>query len=237
MTTFQFSQWRNIAWKSAVAAAVGIFITSIYFALVLPYFGFTFEMLDDEVATIQWYLRNNTAGIYQGLMILYFISQLLLLPLPYALHKITAKKTNEAYSSYFTIIGTAGIVIALIGPIFLFANIPELYTTAKAGLVSTETMVMTSNMFADLTKDFRLFSEILIGIWLIGFSFTNLKNAIHKVMTFVIGLFGVSILVIPAIKLADPYMDTEDYIGLVLCVCFILLAIVAYKSRFININE
>ncbi len=231
MTTSQFTQWRGIAWKSSAAAAASIFLTSIYFAVILPLFGFTFEMLDDHVAAINWYVEANTSGVFQGLMVCYFISQLLLLPVPFALHNIVSKEHNSVYSFYFALIGTVGAIIAMAGPIFVFANIPELTNTAAKNVVSIDTMVMTGNMFADLTKDFRLFSEILIGIWLIGFGFMIARNTAHRVKSLIIGVFGIAIFIIPAIKLADPYMHSEDYIGLILAMCFILLSAVAHKSK------
>ncbi|MEW7290300.1 hypothetical protein [Aquimarina sp. 2304DJ70-9] len=231
MTTLQFAQWRSIAWKSAAAAASSIFLTSIYFAVILPLFGFTFDMLDDHAAAINWYVDAKTSGVFQGLMVCYFISQLLLLPVPFALHNIVSREHNSVYSFYFALIGTAGTIIAMVGPIFVFANIPELTNTAAKNIVSIDTMIMTGNMFADLTKDFRLFSEILVGIWLIGFGFMIAKNTVHKVKSLIIGVFGIAIFIIPAIKLADPYMHSEDYIGLVLAMCFVLLSILAHTSK------
>ncbi|MBQ4820750.1 hypothetical protein [Aquimarina sp. MMG016] len=231
MTTSQFTQWRSIAWKSSAAAAASIFLTSIYFAIILPLFGFTFEMLDDHVAAINWYVKAKASGVFQGLMICYFISQLVLLPVPFALHNLVSKTHNSVYSFYFALLGTAGVIIAMAGPIFIFANIPELANAAVKGMVPVDILVMTGNMFADLTKDFRLFSEILLGIWLMGFGFMISKSTAHKVKSLIIGVFGITVFVIPAIKLADPYMHSEDYIGLVLAGCFILLSIVAYKSK------
>ena len=231
MTNQQFIQWRNIAWKSSAAAAASIFLTSMYFAVILPLFGFTFEMLDDHAAAINWYSEAKGSGIFQGLMIFYFISQFLLLPVPFALHNILSQEHNSVYSFYFSLIGTAGAIIAMAGPIFIFANIPEITNTATKGIIPMDIMVMTGNMFADLTKDFRLFSELLIGMWLAGFGFLIGKNTTHRIKSLIIGIFGVAIFFIPAIKLADPYMNSEDYIGLILATSFILLSIVAYKSK------
>ncbi len=237
MTVSQFKQWRNIAWKAATAAAVSIFLTSIYFIIILPLFGFTFEMLDNHAAAINWYSESKGTGIFQGLMIFYFSSQLLLLPVPFAVHNVFLKEGNSVYSFLFALVGTVGSIIAMVGPIFLFANIPEVTSTSLKGTVPMEIMVMTSNMFADLTKDFRLFSEILIGIWLVGLGFIIGKNTIQKIKFIVLGVLGMIIFIIPVIKLIDPYMNSEDYIGLVLAFCFILLAIVSYKAKLVDENN
>lgn len=223
MNNYQKKQWINIARLCAIAAGASILLTSIYFAVVLPYFGFEFTMLDDYLSTIDWYVNEGTSGLFQGLMVLYFISQFVLLPLPFAAHKVLSTEENSVYSSCLAIIGTAAAILAMAGPIVIFANTPELVRVASEGVVPSSVIEMAANMFADLTKDFRLFSELLVGIWLIGLGLiVGLKTG-QKFKSYLIALFGAAIFVIPAIKLVDPYDPMEDVIGLVLAVSFFVI--------------
>lgn len=50
----------------------------------------------------------------------------------------------------------------MIRSIFVFANIPEITSTVIKNIAPIDIMIMTGNMFADLIKDFRLFSELYL---------------------------------------------------------------------------
>lgn len=223
-------QWSFLSQRFAGAAGILILLTSIYFALIMPAFGFEFSMLDDYTKKISWYTNNDTAGgIFQGLMMLYFISQLVLLPLPFAIHKVLAKGHNRVYSTLFAMIGTAGAIIAMVGPVIIFANTPELVRVAQEGLIQSEVIEMNAHMFADLTKDFRLFSELLIGIWLMGVGFLFAKSNKQNLLFYSIGLLGIAILIIPAVKLIYPYNPIEDFIGVLLACAFFLIMSTIYR--------
>lgn len=223
MNNYQKNQWIRIARLCAIAAGASILLTSAYFAIVLPYFGFEFSMLDDYQATIDWYISDKTSGLFQGLMIFYFISQLVLLPLPIAAHKVLSTQENSVYSSCLAIIGTAAAILAMAGPIVIFANTPELVRAASEGVVPSSVIEMTANMFADLTKDFRLFSELLVGIWLVGLGLIVGLRTGQKIKSYLITLFGAAIFIIPAVKLVNPYDPMEDVIGLVLAISFFVI--------------
>src|SRR3712207_9080789 len=71
---------------SALVAGALFFLTVAYAFGVMPGFGFAQEMFDDRALLLPWVADH--AGLYRGLWLLCFASQVFLLPVPLALYAL-----------------------------------------------------------------------------------------------------------------------------------------------------
>ena len=85
----------RVGGTSALAAGVLFFLTVAYAFGVMPGFGFTQEMSDNRALLLTWVADH--AGLYRGLWLLYFASQLFLLPVPLALDALTGQDAGRGF--------------------------------------------------------------------------------------------------------------------------------------------
>ncbi len=78
---------------SALVAGALFFLTVAYAFGVMAGFGFAQEMFDDRALLLPWVAEH--AGLYRGLWLLYFASQVFLLPVPLALYTLRACLVRE----------------------------------------------------------------------------------------------------------------------------------------------
>lgn len=104
---------------SALVAGALFFLTVAYAFGVMAGFGFAQEMFDDRALLLPWVADH--AGLYRGLWLLYFASQVFLLPVPLALYTLIghAERHDDARGSGIAapcaVAGGAAVVMAMRG--------------------------------------------------------------------------------------------------------------------------
>ena len=98
-------------------AAGAVFLATVgYLFGVLPGTGWTIDMFDAPAALLTWV--DGHERVYQGLWVLYFGSQLLLLPVPALLIGLSSRVAG--------VFGTVAVVLAMTVLVVLFAVSPVL---------------------------------------------------------------------------------------------------------------
>ena len=77
---------------SALVAGTLFFATVVYAFGVMSGFGFNQEMFGDRALLLPWVADH--VGLYDGLWLLYFASQVFLLPLPLALYALLVRRDD-----------------------------------------------------------------------------------------------------------------------------------------------
>ena len=106
---------RTAGWFALGAGAM--FMATVgYLFLIMTATGWTIDMFDAPADLLIWV--NAHERVYQGLWVLYFLSQMLLLPVPSLLSGGQARAT--------AVFGTAAVVLAMVGLVVIFAVSPVL---------------------------------------------------------------------------------------------------------------
>ena len=149
--------------KVACPGCRGMFIVTVgYLFGVMSAIGWTIAMFDAPADVLIWV--NGHERVNQGLWVLYFLSQTLLLAVPVLLSGGTARAV--------AVFGAAVVVLAMVGLVLIFAVSPALAhayheaTTTDATSSAAHVLVL-HDVMAGVGKNIRLFSELLLGVWLI----------------------------------------------------------------------
>jgi hypothetical protein len=120
---------------SALVAGVLFFSTVVYAFGVVSVFGFTQEMFDDRGLLLAW-VADHT-GLYRGLWLLYFASQLFLLPVPLALYALTRRDDSRGsgIAAPCAVAGVAAVVMAMVCLVVIYATSPPLARLRGGGPV------------------------------------------------------------------------------------------------------
>lgn len=218
------AQQRTAGWLS-LGAGVVFALTVGYLFGVMSATGWTIAMFDAPAELLVWV--NGHERVYQGLWVLYFLSQALLLPVPVLLSGGPARAT--------AVVGTAAVVLAMVGLVVIFAVSPVLahaYDDAiAAGSTSSAADVLVLHeVMADVGKNIRLFSEVLLGVWLILLG-RQLRTCLrHRGWWGLVGL-GCWTLAVAAIKLVDPTTSLEDWLGILLGAGYAALGVGLVRAR------
>lgn len=205
---------------SAIASGGFYILVTIYIFGILPRYGFVTEMFDDHTLLHPWVSRH--ARMYQISWILYFLTQLCLLPVPIALANFFNTSKNEqslALVKVSALFGVVAIPLAMLSSILFYASSP---LTAQAyidmaGSAESQAVILTiSGILTDMAKEIRLFSEIILGIWLIctGYLFREVRN-IQRLSWLCYGI-GLWTLFVVSYKFFNPYAPLEDALGIFL---------------------
>ena len=207
---------RAAGWLS-IGAGVTFLLTVTYLFTVLPATGWSIAMFDAPADLLAWI--NGREQIYQTLWLLYFSSQMCLLAVPTLLSDLGGRTA--------AVFGTTAVVLAMVGLALLFAVSPVLARAygdaAEAGAVQSVThLLVLHDVMADAGKDLRLFSELLLGIWLACTGHLLRRQSHHRRWWALTGLGGWT-LVVAAIKLFDPTNPLEDWLGFLLGTGYLVL--------------
>ncbi|HEX8627622.1 MAG TPA: hypothetical protein VF755_05575 [Catenuloplanes sp.] len=218
-------QMRTAGWL-AIASGIAFLGAVGYLFTVLTGAGLALEMFDDPAALLPW-IGNHLAA-YHGLYLLYAVSQLLLLPVPALLSRWRGNGVGWLSAAVW---GTAAAVIAIVG---LAVSYGMAGPSSAAYLGATDqsarwAVLVTHHVAADIAKDVRLFSEVLLGGWLAltGWLLTRSRGPRGWWLLAVAG--GWTVLV-AGWKLVDPLMPLEDWLAFVVATAQIALGVALLRT-------
>ena len=108
---------------SALVAGALFFATVVYAFGIMPGFGFTQEMFDDRALLLPWVADHP--GLYCGLWLLYFASQVFLLPVPLALYALVRRDDDcraSGIAAACAVAGVAAVVMAMVGLVVIYTT-------------------------------------------------------------------------------------------------------------------
>ena len=221
---------------AAIASGGFYILVTIYIFGVLPRYGFATEMFDDHTLLHPWVAIHPRK--YQISWLLYFFTQLCLLPVPIALASFFNKHSDEpspALVKLSPLFGIVAIPFAMLSAILFYASSPltaQAYVEVAGSATSQATILTISGILTDMAKQIRLFSEIILGIWLIstGYLFRSVRN-IQWLSWLGYGI-GIWTLFVVVFKFFNPYAPLEDALGIFLGLSY--LAIGIHQVRFVN---
>ncbi|MEM8862717.1 MAG: hypothetical protein AAGD96_30780 [Chloroflexota bacterium] len=221
---------------SAIASGGFYVLVTIYIFGVLPQYGFITDMFDDHTLLHPWVAEYPR--LYQVSWILYFFTQLCLLPVPIALANFFSTAEDDSAKALVKLsplFGMVAIPLAMLSSILFYATSPitaQAYVEmASSG--ETQSVILTiSGLMTDTAKEIRLFSEIGLAIWLVstGYLFYTVRNMQGiSWVSFGIGLWTLFVVVV---KFFNPYAPLEDALGILLGLAYTIIGI--HQIRFVN---
>lgn len=202
---------------------------------ILPKYGWEFEMFDNPGKLMSW-LKDNTS-IYKILWTFYFISQACLLPVPLVFYQYFKpfKDHTSALAGIALVLGVASITLA-ISVLIIFPTISpilaEAYYDKSTHPQYREMLTLIHSLFADMAKEIRLFSEILLGFWLSIIGYCFIRRAKGAFLGWVVLVIGVYTNIASILKIIDPYSTLEDPLGFILATmyCYLGIHLLRYKE-------
>lgn len=219
----------------SILAGITFFLTVTYLFTVLAGAGLDLEMFDDAKRLLPWVALHS--GAYQGMWVLYFVLQVFLLPVPQmtarwiALKRGAPSRSAEIASSF----GLASVVIACVGLIMIYASTPIAARAFVSDLNGTQnTALLLHDLFADTGKALRLFSEVLLGLWLTGLAWalrpTGLNSSGPRWLLGVLAVSGVYTVAVAGIKILDPFNGLEDSLAFLLALVYVALGVQLWRE-------
>ncbi len=209
---------------SAILAGVLFFLTVIYAFGFMPSVGFTQEMFDDRRLLLPW-VADHT-NVYSGLWLLYFASQVFLLPVPLALYTLIRHFGGwvSGVAAPCAVAGTTAVTMAMLGLIVIYTTSPlvaHAYVDAAPSSLDKDSVLLLGDLFADVGKEIRLFSEVLLGVWLSGTGATLVHQTRSSVVSWATLGIGGYALCVAILKILDPMNPLEDTLGLLLAMGYV----------------
>lgn len=209
-------------------------ITTAYIFGFLLMIGFDLAMFDDHTLLHPWVAENTQ--VYQISWLLYLFTQLCLLPVPLALANYLCGDDDKqmAFAQLSQTLGIAAITIAIVSPAILYAAAPltgAAYVNASGSVIAQSQVLLVSELVASTSKHIRLFSEILLGGWLliVGTLFLNANRG--KAIGWLTAVVGCWTLITVTIKIFDPLTPLEDSLGIVLALVYIPLGMHLLRTQ------
>ena len=217
----------------ALVAGALFFSTVVYAFGVMSVFGFNQEMFDDRALLLAW-VADHT-GLYRGLWLLYFASQLFLLPVPVALYALSRRDygRESGIAAPCAVAGVAAVVMAMVGLVVIYATSPPLaHAFVETAPSSPERagVLLLGDLFADVGKEIRLFSELLLGLWLSGTGAVLLRGSRWGATSWAMVGIGVCTLCVAILKILDPLNPLEDFLGLFLAAGYVVIGVRLLRS-------
>ena len=203
-----------------VAAGVAFLATSVYLFAVLTAAGFEAEMFDDPVSLMPWAAAHSR--LYQGLWVLYFLTQAAVLLVP----SLLGEHMNHRATA---VLGTTAVILAMVGVVVFFAAGPVVAEAYVDGEAPPPSVLALHDVAADIAKDLRLFSELLLGVWLVVVG-VQLRRASGRVAWWLLSAVGAWTFVVAAWKLADPLIPHEDWLGFLLGLGYLVFGVALVVS-------
>jgi len=214
---------------SALVAGGLFFATVVYTFGVMPGFGFTQEMFDDRALLLTWVADH--AGLYRGLWLLYFASQLFLLPVPLALYALVRRDDGrgDSIAAPCAVAGVAAVVMAMVGLVVIyatFAPVARAFVETSSSSPERASVLLLGDLFADVGKEVRLFSELLLGVWLGGTGAALLLRGTRSdAAGWAILIISGCTLCVAILKILDPLNPLEDFLGLLLAGGYVVIGV------------
>jgi len=203
----------------AIGAGIAFFAADAYLFGVLGAAGWNIDMFDRTGELLEWVYGHQR--LYQGLWLLYFASQALLLVVPWRLGGHLGDPSTG-------LLGTVSVAIAIVGLGIAFAISP---VTAQAyhDRVDLGSVLALHSALADIAKDLRLFSEVLLGVWLAVAGRQLRRRTGHRAWWTLTAL-GAATSAVAVWKLLDPQMPVEDYLAFVLGVTYVVMGVAFLRA-------
>ncbi len=150
----------------ALLSGLLFLVTVLYTFVYLARLGLSTDMLDQPRGLLPWIASNE--GAYLGLWWIYLASLLCLLPVVPTLYRCTPA-TGSAIALAGAIAGLTGVVIGIVGAAANAASASVLgpaYPAADEALRAQ--LVVLSELFGSLQLYLRMFSDVLVGLWLLA---------------------------------------------------------------------
>ena len=213
---------------SALVAGALFFSTVVYAFGVMSGFGFTQEMFDDRALLLPW-LADHT-GLYRGLWLLYFASQMFLLPVPLALYALVRRDDGRRSGivAPCAVAGVAAVVMAMVGLVVIYATsapVARAFVETSSSSPERSSILLLGDLFADLGKEIRLFSELLLGVWLGGTGAALLRGRRSDAAGWAMLSVGGCTLCVAVLKIFDPLNPLEDFLGLLLAGGYVVIGV------------
>ena len=209
--------------RLSLAAGVVLLLTVTYLFTVLPATGWDLTMFDDPAALLTW--AGAHPRVYQGLWLLYLASQTCLLGVP-----VLLRRTTGALAA---VLGTSAVVLAMTGLGVLVAVSPVLaraYATASGAGTDPAGVLLLHDVTADVGKDLRLLSEVLLGLWLV-LAGRGLRVATGRPAWWALSALGAWTVLVALVKLAVPTIGLEDWLGFLLGLGYLALGAGLLRHR------
>lgn len=211
---------------SSLVAGALFFFTVVYAFVVMSRFGFTQEMFDDRALLLPWVAVH--ADLYRGLWLLYFASQVFLLPVPLALYILVRHDGPGAgIAAPCAVAGGAAVVMAMVGLVVIYTTSPPVaraFVEASPSSPEQASALLLGDLFADTGKELRLFSELLLGVWLGGTGAVLLRRLRSGTGWAMLGIGGCT-LGVAILKILDPRNPLEDFLGLLLAAGYVVIGV------------
>ena len=230
---------RTAGWFS-IASGVMFLLSVGYLFTVLTGTGLTFAMFDDATTLLPWI--DQHLSLYQGLYVLYALSQLLLLPVPALLWRVAVAMPGgdpqDAQRVWWLIGAIAGVGAALLAIVGLAVSYGLAAPSAASYVAAPDddarwAVLVTHAVTADIAKNVRLFSEVLLGVWLLvtGWLYARGRPARGVLVGPMLGVVGGWTVLVAGWKLVDPVMPLEDWLAFVVAAAQIALGVVLLRRR------
>lgn len=218
---------------SALVAGALFFATVVYVFGVMPGFGFTQEMFDDRALLLPWVADH--AGLYRGLWLLYFASQVFLLPVPLALYALVRRDDGrgEGIAASCAVAGVAAVVMAMVGLVVIYATsapVARAFVETSSSSPERASVLLLGDLFAELGKEIRLFSELLLGVWLGGTGAALLRGTRSDVAGWTMLIISGCTLCVAILKILDPLNPLEDFLGLLLAGGYLVIGVRLFRE-------
>ena len=222
----------RIGGVSALVAGALFFSTVVYAFGVMSVFGFTQEMFDDRALLLAW-VADHT-GLYRGLWLLYFASQVFLLPVPLALYTLIRRDDarGSGIAAPCAVAGGAAVVMAMVGLVVIYTTstpVARAFVEATPSSPEQASVLLLGDLFADVGKELRLFSEVLLGVWLGGTGAVLLRRLRSGAGWAMLGI-GACTLLVALLKILDPRNPLEDFLGLFLVGGYVVIGVRLLQS-------
>jgi len=213
---------------SALVAGALFFFTVVYAFVAMSRFGFTQEMFDDRALLLPWVADH--ADLYRGLWLLYFASQVFLLPVPLALYTLIRHDGPGAgIAAPCAVAGGAAVVMAMVGLVVIyatFAPVARAFVETSSSSPERASVLLLGDLFADVGKEVRLFSELLLGVWLGGTGAALLLRGTRSdAAGWAILIISGCTLCVAILKILDPLNPLEDCLGLLLAGGYVVIGV------------
>lgn len=160
--------------RCSLAAAATFVLLLVYLYGILAGQGFTPEMFDDHTLLHPWVAEHPDA--YRATWLLVGLTQLLLLPVPYAVITSSLDDRGSSGGSARTLATWAapfayvaiGLGLASAAVFYATNNSLAFAYVDGADDSARQQVLVVSTAFADVAKEFRLFGQAALAVWLIA---------------------------------------------------------------------
>ena len=212
----------------ALVSGLLFLVTVLYTFVYLARLGLSIEMLDQPRGLLPWIATNE--GAYLGLWWIYLASLLCLLPVVPTLYRCTPA-AGSAIALVGAIAGLAGVVVGIVGAATNAASASALGPAyPPADEVLRTLLVVLSELFGFLQLYLRMFSDVLVGLWLGATGLAWMKHTARwRARGGVLVVLSATIAVVVASKLVGLF-DLEPYLGLLTAVAYLWIGTVLLKE-------